>query len=68
MISGPSRIPVNATWILVPVEERVPKGEFRMWLASRVFGNDSFTSPIGATHPGVDDSSRESEAAFRFPA
>ncbi|MEP6907461.1 MAG: hypothetical protein ABI858_05705 [Pseudoxanthomonas sp.] len=51
---------------LVLVEELESSNEFRIWLASRVFGTDCFLSHLRATHSVVDESNRESDVIFRF--
>jgi len=53
---------------LVLVEELESNGEFRVWLAARVFGTDCFLSHVRATHSVVDDSNRESDVVFHFLA
>ena len=53
---------------LVLVEELESNGEFRVWLAARVYGTDCFLSHVRATHSVVDDSNRESDVVFRFLA
>jgi hypothetical protein len=53
---------------LVLVEELESNGEFRCWLATRVFGVDCFAAHVGAVHSVVDESSRESDVVFVFMA
>ncbi len=51
---------------LVLVEELESNGEFRVWLAARVYGTDCFHAHVHATHSVVDESNRESDVVFCF--